>query len=381
MCTCFRELICGLADILHVGIEGRIAPFFFINRIYLVSAPWYFFPTVLLVKLRGLLALALVGIMLALKNRVWPGKEPLFVAVCFGGLMLAMLMRGNSSYAGIRHALFVMPPLAVLGAAALAIALERKSRKLVAAVALATFGAMASAVPVIRPWEYYNEIVGGKDNAWHFFSDEGLDSGQRAKEIAAYYHQHMKPKGEIPYIAYSESYSEDDWRGVPSLQRVWKDNPAADTSDVITGTFMIGAGSLAPSPYADYGPLRDAHPVERFGNLLIFRGTFPLPGPRANRFAERALDAEYSNQPDLAKAEQLLTKSLELSPKVYYRWIELGNMLIQCGARDEAIRAYENAENYAPAGDEMIAPIKSQIQRVSREDLKFVLPLRNPVLE
>jgi hypothetical protein len=49
---------------------------------------------------------------------------------------------------------------------------------------------------------------------------------------------------------------------------------------------------------------------------MIYRGTFALPGPRAERFADHALDAEYFV---LAKAEQLLTKSLELSPKVYYR--------------------------------------------------------------
>jgi hypothetical protein len=381
-----RAYLWGLADILHVGIEGRVASFYFINRTYMVSAPFYFFPTILLVRLPlGLIALSLAGVVLALKNRTssgkWSGQEPLFVAVCFGALMLAMLMRGNSSYAGIRHALFVVPPLALLGAAALAIALERKSRILIAGVSLATLAAMASAIPVMRPWEYYNELVGGKNNAWHYFSDEGLDSGQRAKEIAAYYHKNLEPKGETPYIGYPESYSEDDWRGVRSLQKVWRDNPAADNSDVITGTFIIGAGSLAPNPFIDFGPLRDAPPVERFGNLMIYRGTFALPGPRANRFSESALEAEYSDQPDLAKAEQLLTKALELSPKVYYRWIELGNILIQRGARDEAVRAYENAGRYLPAGDDMSGPIQKQIQRVSLEDLKSVPPLRNPILE
>jgi hypothetical protein len=141
---------------------------------------------VLLVRVAlGLLGLSLAGAVLALRTRTWPSKEPLLTGVCFGVQMLAMLMRGNSSYAGIRHALFVVPPLAVLGAAALAMALERRSRVLIAGVALATVAAMASAIPVMRPWEYYNELVGGKNNAWHYFSDEGLDSGQRAKEISA----------------------------------------------------------------------------------------------------------------------------------------------------------------------------------------------------
>jgi tetratricopeptide (TPR) repeat protein len=377
-----RAYLWGLADILHVGIEGRISPFFFLNQTYLVRAPFYFFPTVLLVRLPlGLIALALLGFVLALASRSWPGRGPLFVATCYGALMLAMLMRGSSSYAGIRHALLVVPSLALLAAAAFSIAWQRKSRALLSAVGLATLVALVSAIPVMRPWEYYNEIVGGKDNAWHYFSDEGLDSGQRTKELATYYHQHVEPTGEIPYIEYADSYSEDDRRGIHSRERIWKDHPETDDTDVVSGTIIIGAVVLVPNPFEDYGPLRDAKPVTRFGNLMVYHGTFTLPGPRAERFSVRALDAEYSNHPDLPKAEQLMKKSLELDPKIYFRWLELGNILLERGARDQAIQAYESAARWAPAGDEIVGPIKNQIQLLSRADLQSVAPLRNPVLE
>ena len=208
-----------------------------------------------------------------------------------------------------------------------------------------------------------------------------MESGQRTKELAAYYHHYLEPKGEIPYVEYSESYAEDDRRGIPSMQAQWKAHPETDTSDVVSGTVMIPANYLPPNPFADYSTLRAAKPVERFGNLMIFHGTFTLSGPRAFRLADRALDAEYSEVPDLAKAELLLSKSLEASPKVYYRWIELGNILIQRGNRDQAIRAYENARTYAPAGDEIVGLLTQQIQRVTQQDLKSVAPLRNPVLE
>jgi predicted negative regulator of RcsB-dependent stress response len=59
----------------------------------------------------------------------------------------------------------------------------------------------------------------------------------------------------------------------------------------------------------------------------------------------------------------------------------MGNILIQRGKRDEAVRAYTNARTYAPAGDEIVALLTQQIQRVSQQDLKAVAPLRNPVLE
>jgi len=35
----------------------------------------------------------------------------------------------------------------------------------------------------MRPWEYFNEFVGGPIRAYLYFSDEGVD--QRVKELAA----------------------------------------------------------------------------------------------------------------------------------------------------------------------------------------------------
>ena len=381
-----RSYLWGLADILHVGVEGRVTPMFFMGNTYMQRAPFYFFPTVLLIKIPlGLIALALIGLVLAITTRDWPGREPLLVILLFGGLLLAMLIKGTSSYAGMRHALIVLPSIAVAGAAALAIALQRKSRLLRAGIVLATVVAMVSAVPVLRPWEYYNELVGGTKNAWHYLSDESMESGQRTKELAAYYHQYLEPRGEVPYVEYSESYAEDDRRGIPSMQAQWKAHPETDTSDVVSGTVMIAASMLPAHPQSDYildyTPLLATKPVQRFGNLMIFHGTYMLSGPRAFRLADRALDAEYSATPDLAKAELLMARSLEVNPNVYYRWIELGNILIQRGKRDEARRAYENARTHAPAGDEIVGPLTQQIQRVSQDDLKSVPPLRNPVLE
>ena len=376
-----RSYLWGLADIMHVGLEGS-RPVFFLGRTYSKRAPFYFFPTILLVKLPlGLLALTLAGGALVLITRKCPGKEPLFVLVLFACLLLAMLMTGTSSYAGIRHGLIVLPTLAVLVAAGLAIAWQRKSRLLLTGIALASFAAVASAAPVLRPWEYYNEIV-GMQNAWQYFGDEGADSGQRTKEIAAYYHQHLQPRGELPYLDYSDSFAEDARRGIRDMQGLWKDHPEADNSDVITGTFLISAPSILWNTSAyDYTPLLKTKPVGRFGSIIIYRGTFDLAGARAFRFVERALDAEYSSQPDLPKAAEYMTTSLAINPAPYWRWIELGNIQLQRGLRSEALRAYENAKTYTPPEDEMIGPITEQIQRVSQEDFNSVPILRNPKLE
>jgi tetratricopeptide (TPR) repeat protein len=398
-----RSYLWGLADILHVGVEGRVTPIFFMDRLYVERAPFYFFPTVVLIKVPlGLTALALLGVVLVLlerrarrppdsrrdagaTQRDWSGNEPFVASLLFGGLLLFMLIKGTSSYAGMRHALIVLPSLAVAGAAALAIAWERKSRAILAGVALATLLAMISAIPVLRPWEYYNELVGGANNAWRHLSDESMESGQRTKELAAYYHQYLESKGEIPYVEYWESYPEDKHRGIPSMQAQWKAHPETDTSDVVSGTVILSAAMLAPGQrndyILDYSPLLATQPVQRYGNLMIFRGTYVLPGPRALRLSDRALDAEYSATPDLEKAEMLLSRSLAENPRIYYRWIELGNIRLKRGKRDDAVHAYENARTNAPAGDEIIPLLTRQIQQVSQEDLKSVAPLRNPVLE
>jgi Dolichyl-phosphate-mannose-protein mannosyltransferase len=376
-----RSYLWGLADILHVGVEGRVFPLFFLGHTYLERAPFYFFPTVLLVKLPlGLIALPLAGLVLILNDRTWSGKEPLLVILLFGALLLLMLIRGTSSYAGIRHGQIVIPPLAVLAAAGLSVAWEHRSRVVLVGLGIAALAAMVSGIPVMRPWLYYNETI-GTDNAWRYFSDEGTDFGQRTKEIAAYYHHKLEPQGEIPYLEYLESYAEDDRRGIRSLQAEWKRHPETDTSNVVSGVFMIPATVLLSDPVIDYSPFLAATPIDRFGVMLVYRGTFNLPGPRASRFDTRAMDAEYSSQPDLTKAAAYLSKSLEILPNVYYRWIELGNIQLQRGLRDEALHAYENALKYVPAGNEMGGLIAEQIRRVSKEDLKSVPTLRNPILE
>jgi hypothetical protein len=308
-----RSYLWGLADILHVGVDGRINPVFFLGHNYLKRTPFYFFPTILLVKLPlRLLALALVGGVLVLSTRKWQGTEPLLVLTLFACLLLG--------HAHDRHfELRWYPPRSYCPACArragsrcLGDCLPTKITYVACGYYPCSFPAVASAVPVLRPWEYYNEIV-GMQNAWQYFGDEGADSGQRTKEIAAYYHQHLTSRGELTYLDYSESFAEDARRGIRSMQRLWKDHPEADNSNVITGTFLIPAPSMLWNSSAyDYTPLLNTRPDARFGCILVYHGTFDLAGSRAFRLILRAMDAEYSNRPDLAKAAEYMTTALEI---------------------------------------------------------------------
>ena len=69
--------------------------------------------------------------------------------------------------------------------------------------AVAFAAAAVSTLPQMRPWKYFNEFVGGTTNAYKSFNDEGVNLGQRSKELAEYYKQELKPKGLRAYVRLS----------------------------------------------------------------------------------------------------------------------------------------------------------------------------------
>lgn len=254
-------------------------------------------------------------------------------------LFLAFLARSNAGYAGVRHVLVVVPTLALLGALAIQTALTGNSRLLRGFAALAVIAALASALPVMRPWEYYNELIGGGRYAYRYFNDEGLDLGQRTEDLVRYYEANLRPAGEVPFDDYGLSKEERQRRNIRTLS--WEDEEP--DSDLITGTVFLNAASLAPRRIYDYAPFRQAQPVARFGNLLVYRGEFHLPWLRASKRLWRAMDLLYSQNQDVATAERLLTESVAMYPQAYPAAIELGNLLNHRGARDEAIIAHAKA--------------------------------------
>jgi hypothetical protein len=297
------------------------------------------------------------------------------------GVFFLIALASGSTYAGVRHALVVLPALAILGAVTVARAIQSKSKGLRAAAGVAAVLAVVAAIPAARPWEYYNELVGGPSNAWLYFNDEGIDLGQRRLELARYYHEHLAPAGEVPHFDYDFSKREMRRLGVHWVGENSEDETSQGESDYVTGTFFASAAYIAPSQYWDNAVFREATPTARFGNLLIYRGTFYVPYQRAYRLYFDAMEALYSPEPDEAKAERLLAESFALDPRAFFVGIELGNLLAKRGARDEAVSAYLIARENAPRGDEIVDMLSRQIELLKGEPLETVPPLRNPMLE
>jgi hypothetical protein len=375
-----RAYIWGFADTVRAGLEGRADPITAFGRPYLGTAPKYFFPGMIALKLPiGLSLLVLTGLFLFFARRLAPGRYLGLAIVGTASLLFLVALASGSTYAGIRHALPVVVLLAIFGGVAVQKAFSSSSKALKAIVTVALIAAAASALPVMRPWEYFNEVIGGTSNGHRYFSDEGVDLWQRGKELAAYYHGVLEPLGEVPLLVYGINEPEEKARHLDWLGRNKGRDESLLSSPVFSGTILINARFVGEKPFWDTPDLRQAAPTAQFGNLLVFRGAFNCGGMLAQNLYFEAISKLYAEKPDLEEGERLLRQSVGLDPKEFFADIQLGNVCLKRGSRENALQAYSDALQHAPA--ELLGSIEEQIRRVSSEPLGQVPELRDPFLE
>ena len=377
-----RAYLWGFADTIRAGMEGRESPKLFFGRLYHFKGPKYFFPAMIAVKVPiGLIALVLLGLFLFFTRRIPPDWFlPCGVVFAVVVLFLLVLSQG-ATYAGIRHALPVVVLLAVFAGVGFEAALSSTPPQLKAFVALGLVAAAASALPQLRPWEYFNEFVGGSANAYKYFSDEGVDLLQRSKELVEYYRQELKPNGLRPVCLYWVWDEEKAARGIDCFGSDEKRDRGLMELPNRSGTIFAGPADFIRNSFWDSAALREATPVKRLGNLFIFRGNFYLPGQAASDSYWLGINKIYGEKPDDAEAEKAFRRSVEIDPTAYFVHIQLGNLYLKRGSRQECLRAYSDALKYAPEESELRSALQNQIQRVSRDALTGVSPLRDPYME
>jgi hypothetical protein len=380
-----RAYTWGMADTIRAGAEGRAIPVLAFGSLYFNKAPFYYFPGVIAVKLPlGLLLLTTIGAGLLIARKVpreW--VAPIAAVTGLAVLFLFVLMKG-SSYAGIRHALPVVPPLALFGALAIHRAIKTESQVLRGAVAFAFLAALLSAIPALRPWEYYNETIGGAANAHRYFNDEGVDLSLHTKELVEYYNQNLKPRGEVPFVTYFSPRTEWRRRGLDWVGKEPERDAGKIFGETMSGTFIIGAFELSQSLFWDVGKnFREATPVARIGNLFVYSGTFPASHPAQARalYFQAMRSKLYTDKPDVAGGIKMLSQSVALDPQAFFVALELGNQYVKVGDREGALRAYRIAKENAPASDSISELLARQIERVQAEPLAQIQSLRNPGLE
>jgi hypothetical protein len=143
------------------------------------------------------------------RHCLWPGSNVGLTMVLAASALFLIVLASGSTYAGIRHALPVVVLMAAIGGVAVHAGVSSTSRVRKVVVTLALIVAALSALPVMRPWEYFNEIVGSR-NAYLYFSDEGVDLSQRGNELEEYYHRVLEPLGEVPLLGYEMGEAEKD---------------------------------------------------------------------------------------------------------------------------------------------------------------------------
>lgn len=377
-----RAYTWGMADTIRAGAEGRVSSTLAFGRLYYGKAPFYYFPGILAVKLPlGLLFLTLIGAGFLIARQISPEFFAPLIGLGVLTVLFWIVFAKGSSYGGIRHVLPAVPLLAVLAGIAIYKTLEYKSYLLRGAVAAASIAALLSAVPVMRPWEYFNETVGTR-NAYLYFNDEGTDLGLRLKEIVGYYDENLKPQGEIPYVEYFGSYVELRKRGLDFIGKNEERDKEKLKGESIEGTFIFGAGSIAPSLWWDKKPFREAVPVARFGNVFVYRGKFKTSDLSAAGLYWTAISKIYIEKPETEKAIKLLNEVVEHEPKAFFAALELGNQYLKTGNRDEALKAYRIAKENAPESDDTRELLDRQIKRFETgEPIERITPIRNPSIE
>jgi hypothetical protein len=375
-----RAYIWGLADTVRAGLEGRIIPINAFGHAYIDRGPKYYFPVMVALKLPiGLSILVMIGLFACATRRAPPDA---FTTVLAAVALFMLVLISGSTYAGIRHALPVVTLLAIIGGVGLQFAFSSNSAPWKVAAGSALAIAAVSALPVMRPWEYFNEFIGGPGRAYLYFSDEGVDLGQRVKELAAYYHSAVEPSGEVPFIFYGPiSEVEERVRGIDWLGRVPERDQSRLESATFSGTVIVDGRFLGKFPFWDNAALRSATPAARFGNLLVFHGTCACGPILAGSLYQESLSEIFAEKPHWTAAERLLEESVALDPSAFFVHIELGNVYLAQGQRDRALQSYSDALKYAPGDPRFREPIQAQIQRMSSDTAGYIEPLRDPFLE
>lgn len=385
-----RAYLWGLADTVRTGMEGRgISEHFVWGTIHQGKAPWFSWPAIMAAKLPlGVIGLAIIGAALLWRARLpasarWSALA--LLGTCSAHL-IALILSG-SIWGGVRHALPILVGVAILGGGALALAWQRRARATGLVCASLLLAAVGMTIGEPRLWEYHNELVGGSDNGYRYFANEGLDLGQRFAEIRDFHDRVIAPSG-LP--VYSNYWMGDVQTRAAKLN-VRKRVESLDDTNVdglYEGWFIYTRSDTLPHPSWDWNPeevFKDLVRVQRSGHVEIWKGRQRRPQTRASGMNARVIEYIYKEGgSDWALVAARLEEVAALMPQKIDSGIELGNAYLRLGQGDQAMIAYRRLlENDRMPVDAGVAEqLRVQIDRIaSSDDIATIEPLRNPWLE
>ncbi|MES2859269.1 MAG: tetratricopeptide repeat protein [Pseudomonadota bacterium] len=385
-----RPYLWGLADTVRTGVEGRGLGMHFVwGKVYYGNPPWFSWPAILASKLPlALLVLLLASLPLLARRALPPPARWSLAAVALGcGFHMIALVGSDGIWGGVRHALPVITSAAVLAGGVLAWAWQRRSRPALAAVAALYVAAIAMTIREPRLWEYHNELVGGTENAHRYFTNEGLDLGQRFGEVRAFHDRVISRSGEPLYVDY--------WMGEQQIRaarmrysRRVESLQDTNVTGVYRGWFVYSMTETLPWPQWDWDPqvvFKDMRLMARFGFVQVWHGEMTRPQTRAGSMFAKVSDYIYKeggNDWPLVAAR--LEEVVAQLPAKVDAGVELGNAYLRLGRREQAIAAYQRLldQDKVPVEPKIARQLKAHISAVRHApDPAEVTPFRNPWLE
>ncbi|WP_223789275.1 ArnT family glycosyltransferase [Marinicella meishanensis] len=349
-----KAYVWGLADTIKAGIEGRGRSMHFVyGHKYTGDPPWFFWPANIMAKLPipylFMLLMCVVVVLVRSFNRwnksppqsIHRTHQPLLILLFMAAAYLLTLMNSAGTYAGIRHAL----PLVVVIVVFCGVIVTHHWQPLLSR--LAVLFILATALMTAREsrlWEYHNETAGGTENAYQYFASEGLDLGQRVKEIEDFIQSNdLMQHNRFNYIWLIKE--ELEARGIPfseKLSGIDDDN----YEGIFEGYFFMKTSDLLPWDGWDPSQLNMLDYVDRIGNVYIMKGRYvdPMDWARLMRYEVRKYIME-TDEPEWEKVALRLEQVVNMIDIHFDTFVDLGNAYVKTKKRSLAIAAYQNALN------------------------------------
>jgi len=183
-----RPYVWGFADIIRTGMEGRASSTLAFGHLTFMERRPLIFPGYIAVKLPiPLLVVSLFGCVMTFRRHTCKtDKQTASALLALAAFLLVILARSNADWAGVRHAMIVCIVMAIMAGFAVQSLLGLRPQWLGILPLGVIIAACIPALAVERPWEYHNILGGGTKGAYRYFRNDGVDVGQRDKEIADY---------------------------------------------------------------------------------------------------------------------------------------------------------------------------------------------------
>jgi hypothetical protein len=159
----------------------------FLHGDYFTRARWDYFPVAFAIKTPlPTLVLLCLSLVWTVKQRAW---RPAYALLLPALIYLVISLSSQSLNIGYRHILPMLPFLLVFASGVARSIDLRKTPGVVVCLLLAIWYLVGSACIYPDYLAYFNELVGGPDNGWHYLVDSNLDWGQDLKGLERYVEQ------------------------------------------------------------------------------------------------------------------------------------------------------------------------------------------------